>query len=198
MEPRRDPLTLDSFPGRLPRWRERTRSALIAQLVELIRLEVTAHPDDAYSRSDLLVMAAERADDLDVQTLAEPLFTLACLLETDNVFSARAHMLRWQLGQDWWDAMELSESWRRDQSCSVLDHEQLALIWMDEGEYRRAWGWIERGLMLAEELDLSVTTMRRLQHVRYDVLECLGIEPLEQLDPGCTCLTCSEDWPKVA
>ena len=109
MESRREPLTLDSFPARLPRWRERTQGAHAEQLTHLLSLVTTAQPDDAYGRSDLLVLAAERADDLDMQPLADHLFRMACLLGEDKVFSARAWMLRWKLGQDWWEAMDFGK-----------------------------------------------------------------------------------------
>lgn len=198
MQPRRAPLTLDSFPSQLPRWRERTRGAQVDQLVHLLDLASTAHPEDEYGRSDLLVMAAERADDLDVQLLAEPLFRLACALEEDRVFSARAYMLRWTLDRDGWEAWELSESWRRDRSSSVADHERIAAIWLEQDEYTYAWGWAERGLMLAEELDLSGLAVRGLLHVRVDILACLDREPLEPLDPDCPCASCASTWWEAA
>lgn len=191
MEPRRDPLTLDSFPSHLRRWREHTRGARAAQLGQLLELACTAHPDDDYGRSDLLVMAAGRADDLDVQPVAESLFRLACAFGEDKVLSARGYMLRWKLGQDAWAARELSESWRRDRSGSVADHERIAGIWLEQDEYNYAWGWCERGLMLAEELDLSGRAVRGLLHLRVDILACLDREPLEPLDPDCPCMSCA-------
>lgn len=198
MEPRREPLTLDSFPSQLPRWRERTRGARVEQLGHLFELVLTARDEDEYGRSDLLVLAAERADDLDVQPLAAYLFRLACAFEEDRVFSARAYMLRWMLEHDAWEARALSESWRRDRSCSVADHERLAAIWFEQDEYTYAWGWAERGLMLAEELDLSDRSVRGLLHLRADILACLDREPLEPLDPDFPWKWCAGSWPAAA
>lgn len=199
MEPRRDPLTLKSLPWQLPRWGERTVDARWEQLFELLRLVWSRHPDDAYSRSDLLVMAAEQADALDAQVLAERLFTEACHLREDDLLSARAGMLGWKLDRDEWEAMELSESWRRDRSCSVADHEELAGIWLDEGEDVYAWGWAVRGLMLAEELGLSGRATAGLVALRDEILASLGREPAPAPpDPGCFGVAGDRSWRTAA
>ncbi|GGK57879.1 hypothetical protein [Ornithinimicrobium pekingense] len=190
--PGREALTLDSFPEQLPRWRERTRGAWAAQLRHLLRLAASAHPQDAYGRSDLLVMAAGRADDLGHRGLAGGLLALACAFEEDRVLSARAHLLRRTLdldGQE--EARQLSEAWRRDRSCSVRDHGRIAQIWADRDDHVYAWGWCQRGLLLAEELGVGGVTLRGLLHLRADILACLDREPPEPLDPGCLCLSCA-------
>jgi hypothetical protein len=183
MDTTRDALTVDNLPDLVPRWREGGEAGLFAQMVRLIELAGSPHPADVYGSSDLLVMAAERAAELGLEAVAEEHFLRACDLQDDKVFSARGSMLRWTAETGFLADLELCEGWRRDQSCSVADHEELARFWMDQGEFRYAWGWAERGLMLAEECGLVRAQVRRLLHLRREILFCLDRDPLDPLDP---------------